>query len=179
MRYRLLTAILLVLTPAVLRAQAPVPDTGMAAVGGEAGAFVPSEDHLEPGLALEGTFEYYLSPRLGLRLGFGWTEPDFDFGNDSLRYLRFPLDMVYNWEGGELHPFVGGGIAAYLLHVRPPGRRGYDSESKLGATIFGGIEIFNTRTVAIKGEARYHIVPEIGSIDPSGLSVTVGLKRYF
>jgi hypothetical protein len=179
MRLGTLIVALLILTPVDGRAQPRVPDTGMMAVGAEAGAFVPAESLLQSGFALEGTFEYYLNPRASLRLGLGWTEPDFNVGNDSLRYVRIPFDLVYNWEGGAIHPFVGAGLAAYRLQFRPTGRRGGDSESKLGATFFGGIEIFNTRTVSIKGEARYHLVPDIRGFTPNGLAVTIGIKKYF
>lgn len=178
MRVCTLVAALLTFVPATSRAQAFVPDTGMIAVGAEGGAFVPSEDFLEPGLTLEGSFEYYLGPRASLRLGLGWTDLGFDSGNDSLRYIRIPFDLVYNWEGGTLHPFVGAGIGAYLLQFRPPGRRGGD-ESKLGATLFGGIELFNSRTLSIKGEGRYHLVRELRGFSANGLSVTVGIKKYF
>jgi hypothetical protein len=56
-------------------------------------------------LTLEGFFEYYLTPRTSIRTGLGYSNPEFDREDeDSLRYIRIPLDVVYNWEGGKVHP---------------------------------------------------------------------------
>lgn len=38
--------------------------------------------------------------------------------------------------------------------------------TKLGGTIFGGVEFFTSKTFAVKGEARYH-------------ALTIGVKSYF
>ena len=54
-----------------------------------------------------------------------------------------------------------------------------DSETKFGGTIFGGVEYFTSNTVSLKGEARYHLVANSGAYNPDGLSLTIGLKKYF
>jgi hypothetical protein len=36
-----------------------------------------------------------------------------------------------------------------------------------------------SRTVALKGEGRYHAVADIARVDPSGTTLTVGFKTYF
>jgi hypothetical protein len=133
-------------------------------------------------LTLEGFFEYYLTPRTSIRTGLGYSNPEFDREDeDSLRYIRIPLDVVYNREGGKVHPFVGAGIGAYFLQFKDNGRNVGDSEDKLGATLLGGIEYFTSRTVSIKGELRYHIVSDIlnGSLNPDGAAITIGLKKSF
>ena len=33
--------------------------------------------------------------------------------------------------------------------------------------------------VAVKAEARYHLIANRGDLNPDGLAVTIGLKKYF
>ena len=161
-------------------AQGRVPATDSGAIGGDVGVIVPRSDALSSGPVLEGFFEYYFSPRTSLRLGLGWADPSFDRDDeDSLRTLRVPIDLVYNWEGGTVHPFVGAGIGIYFLQRKENGESFGDSETKLGATLFGGAELFTGRTVSVKGEARYHLVGDVFGLNPGGLAVTIGLKKYF
>ena len=62
---------------------------------------MPRESVLGPGLALEGFYEYYLTPRNSVRMGVGWARPTFDGeSSGSLRYVRVALDTVYNREAG-------------------------------------------------------------------------------
>lgn len=82
-------------------------------------------------------------------------------------------------KGAPSTPFVGAGVATYFLQRRNAGDNFGDSESKLGGTLFGGIEIFTSPTVAFKAEARYHLVPRTFGLDPDGFALTVGLKKYF
>jgi opacity protein-like surface antigen len=183
-RFIAITVLLLTL-PAVADAQGRrsrgrTPHEGSAAVGGDIGVFLPSEDVLDSGLALEGFYEYYLTPRTSIRIGLGWANPDFDGDSDAhLRYVRVPLDVVYNWEGGKVHPFVGAGLGIYFLQFRNNGHDVGDSETKLGATLLGGVELFTSRTVSVKGELRYHIVSDIDTFNPDGAAVSIGLKKYF
>lgn len=171
---------LLLTLPAFAAAQGRTPREGSAAIGGDIGVFLPAEEALDSGLALEGFYEYYLTPRTSIRTGLGWANPKFEREDeDSLRYVRVPLDVVYNWEGGAIHPFVGAGLGIYFLQFKDNGRNSGDSETKLGATVFGGIEFFTSRTVSVKGELRYHIISNIGSFNPDGAAVTIGLKKYF
>jgi opacity protein-like surface antigen len=86
---------------------------------------------------------------------------------------------VHNWEGGAVHPFVGAGLGTYFLQFRDNGNNVGDSETKVGGTVLGGAEFFTSDTFAVKGEARYHIVSKVNGFNPSGLSLTVGVKSYF
>ena len=98
-------------------------------------------------------YEYYVTPRVSLRTGFGWANPSYKGGAlDSLRQVPLRLDVNYNWEGGRWHPFVGTGV---------------------------GVEYFFARNATIKGEARYHAITDTRAQDPSGLVMTIGLKTYF
>lgn len=179
MKNFILTATLAIL-PAAAWAQGRVPATGSGAIGGDIGIFLPSEDQLTSAPSLEGFYEYYFAPRTSIRMGLGWTDPEFDRDpNASIRQVRIALDGVYNWEGGTIHPFAGGGIGVYFLQLRDRGDNVGDSESKIGATVFGGVEAFLNRTLAVKGEARYHLVKNAGRLDPDGLAFSVGLKKYF
>lgn len=171
-------SVLLLTLPATALAQR-VPHTDSAAVGGDVGVFIPRDDALKWGPALEGFYEYYFTPRTSVRIGLGWAEPKFDpFDDDSVRYLRVPVDVVYNWEGGTVHPFVGGGLGIYFLQRKHSGSNVGESETRLGGTLFGGVELFTSDTVSFKLEGRYHVVRR-ASVEPDGLALTVGVKKYF
>jgi hypothetical protein len=164
-------------------AQGRTPRTDSAAVGVDVGVFRPSDDVLEPSLSLDGFYEYYMSPRTSLRLGAGWTEPEYDPDpNETLRYIRVGGDLIHNWEGGAIHPFVGAGLGIYILQPRLNGNDRADSESKLGGVLLGGLEFFTSNTVAVKAEASYHLISNVdvfGPRNPDGLKLTIGLKKYF
>jgi hypothetical protein len=171
-------AIALAVAPSIAHAQTPQTDS--AAIGGDVGIFIPRSDILDNGLNLEGFYEYYLSPRTSVRLGLGWINPKFEFNDDaSLRYIRVAGDLVRNWEGGNVHPFVGGGLGIYFLQEEIDGDDIGDSETKFGGTLFGGAEFFLDNTTTIKAEARYHLIQNINGLNPDGLALTIGLKKYF
>ena len=168
--------------PSAAAAQARMPHEGASAVGGEVGVFLPREDALKSGAVLEGFFEHYLSARDSVRVGVGWMDPKWEpEDSDSLRQIRIGADLVHNWEGGAVHPYVGAGLGAYFLQFRDNGQNLGDSETKFGGNVFGGVEYFTSRTFAVKGEVRYHIVPKVNvfGLNPSGLSLTFGVKSYF
>src|SRR5260221_10194508 len=153
------------------------PAEGSVAVGGDVGAFIPSDDALSPSVALEGHAEFYLAPRVSVRFGVDWTDPPFDRDSgDSLQQVRLGADLIYNWEGGKIHPFVGAGVAAHLLQQKDGGRDFGESESKPGGAVLGGVEYFFTRTATMKVEGRYQFVGDtrLGH-DPSGFLLLVGL----
>lgn len=168
------------LIPTAVFAQRRVPATDSGAVIGEVGLFLPKSDLLDTGPVLEGAYEYYFTPRGSLRLGLGWANPSFSGREDeSLRTIRVAVDGVYNWERGAVHPFAGAGIGIYFLQPKRNGENAGDSETKTGLTLFGGAEFFTTRTVSVKAEGRYHVVADAFGIDPDGLALTIGLKKYF
>ena len=161
-------------------AQRRVPHANSSAVGGEVGVFLPKQDGMTTGPAIEGFYEQYLTARDSIRLGAGWANPKVDREDtDSMRQVRIAFDIVHNWEGGAIHPFAGAGLGAYFLQARDNGNNAGESDHKLGGTIFGGVEYFTSNTFSVKGEARYHAVMKSNGYDPSGLMLTVGVKRYF
>jgi opacity protein-like surface antigen len=176
---RCMVAMCVLALPATAWAQR-TPSAGSGAIGGDVGVFMPAEDQLSPGLALEGFYEYYLTARTSVRTGLGWANPNFDREDeDSLRHFRVALDVAYNWEGGTVHPFVGAGIGIYFLQLKDNGESFGDSESKFGTTLFGGVEYFTSNTLSVKGELRYHIVSDALSLNPDGATISIGLKKYF
>lgn len=178
----LICGLALCLIPASAAAQPRMPHAGASAVGGDVGIVLPQADALSTGPVLEGFYEYYFTARESLRVGVGWLNPKWDAEeSDSLRQIRIAGDLVRNWEGGAVHPFVGAGLGMYILQFRDNGENLGDSESKFGGSIFGGVEFFTSDTFAVKGEARYHIVSRSDRFDvnPSGLALTIGVKSYF
>ena len=184
MRRRVLGVLILgscISLPAVAAAQERAPHAGSTAVGIDAGAFIPASDQLDNALVINALLEYYLTPRVSLRTDFGLTDPGFAReSTDSLRQIPLRLDVNYNWEGGKWHPFVGAGVGAYFLQEKDNGQAFGESETKPGFNLGGGVEYFTGRTVALKGEARYHMIGNTrGGQDPSGFVLTGGLKKYW
>jgi hypothetical protein len=161
-------------------AQRRVPHEGSSALGGDVGIFLPKQDGMETGPVVEGFFEHYVDARDSVRIGVGWTNPEFEReSSDSMRQVRIGVDLVHNWEGGAIHPFVGAGLGAYFLQLKDNGRSLGESETKLGGALFAGLEFFTSNTFAVKGEARYHVVSKANGYNPSGLALTIGAKTYF
>jgi opacity protein-like surface antigen len=166
--------------PGFAAAQERVPHEGSSAIGIDVGAFMPSQDNLDPSFLTGITYEYYVTPRVSLRTDFGWANPRFDGSRDSLRQIPLRADVNYNWERGKWHPFAGAGIGAYFLQHKSNDASFGDSETKTGFNFGGGIEYFFNRNAAWKFEGRYHAVGESQfGHDPSGLALTAGVKRYF
>jgi opacity protein-like surface antigen len=183
MRYLLCTAAVFALVPAAARAQ-QVPHAGQVAAGGEIGVYVPTDEPLSPGYTWGGLIEFYATPRIGIRGTVMTMSNEYD-GRDDVEedQTRFGVDFVYNWEFGRVHPFAGGGIGMHLLRLdREDADAGDEDNTEFSVQGLGGIEFFLNRAWTVKTEARYQWVgtpDKRGSIDPDGLSLTIGLKRYF
>ena len=167
------------IVPVAATAQGRVPHSESSSVGLDVGAFMPSGDRLDNAPAISGFYEYYVTPRVSLRPSLGWSDSNLAGSADSLRQVPVRLDLNYNWEGGKWHPFVGTGVGVYIMQLRHDGQSVGDSQNKLGLNVGGGVEYFVHRTVALKGEGRYHAIQDFPGIDPSGLVLSVGLKTYF
>lgn len=168
------------MVPAIAHAQQRMPHSNAGAIAGEIGVFPPQQDGMTSGLDVAGTFEHYMTSRNSLRLAVELAEPRVAREtSDSTRMIRVGGDLVHNWEGGKVHPFVGAGLGAYFLQARDNGHSIGDTATRFGGDILGGVEVFTTKTFAIKGEARYHIVQNWNGYNPNGLALTVGVKGYF
>ncbi|MEX2273211.1 MAG: outer membrane beta-barrel protein [Vicinamibacterales bacterium] len=175
-----LTLAAVLINAAPVFAQARVPDSQMMAVGVDAGILFPG-DQLEPGPIVNGLWEYYLTPRVGVRTTLGWANPAFERNEeDSQRQIKLALDLLYNWEYGKVHPFVSGGAGVWFLQPKENGENFGESENKSGLTFGAGIDYFVTRTAALKFEGRYDwVAVDDGRPDPSGISLTAGVKKFF
>jgi len=177
---RLILGIGVLITPTTAHAQARMPHRTADAIVGEIGVFPPRQDGMTNGLDVAGHFEHYMTARDSLRLGLEFAEPRVERETtDSTRMIRVGGDLLHNWEGGKIHPFVGAGLGAYFLQARDNGQRASDTATRFGGDILGGVEVFTSKTFSIKGEARYHVVTKWNGYDPSGLALTIGAKGYF
>jgi hypothetical protein len=66
---------LLAAMPATALAQGRVPATDSGAIGVDVGIFLARDADLNNGLAVEGFYEYYFTPRMSVRTGLGWANP--------------------------------------------------------------------------------------------------------
>lgn len=170
-------AALMLLFPLTSAAQ---PRDGQVALGGDIGLFFPSDDQLDGALFGGAFVELYPTPRLGVRPSLFVSAPEYERGTDeNERQTRLGVDVIYNWEGGRVHPFVGGGLGAHFLQFTDNGESIGDSSTKLGFAALGGLEYFLNRAWTFKGEGRYQWVDDRPGLNPDGFVLSIGLKRYF
>jgi hypothetical protein len=179
-RFAALTLAALLGAAAPAAAQSRVPDSQMMALGADVGILFPGEQ-LEPGPVVSALWEYYLTPRTGIRTTLGWANPAFERNEeDSQRQIKLALDLLYNWEYGKVHPFVSGGAGVWFLQEKDNGNNFGESEHKGGLTFGAGLDYFVARTAALKFEGRYDwVAVDDGRPNPSGISLTVGVKKFF
>src|SRR5436190_9451468 len=166
--------------PATTAAQERMPHAGAGALSGEVSVFLPQQSGMTTGPELGGYYEYYLTARNSLRLGVDWANPKQEADpNARTRQIRVGVDLIHNWEGGAVHPFVGAGLGTYFLQPRLNGANLGESATKVGGTLIGGVEFFTSDTFAVRTEARYNVVQKSGPYNASGLSLAIGVKTYF
>lgn len=165
------------LLPTIAGAQ---PRTGQVAAGADIGMFVPSDEQLQSGLMADGFVEFYATPRLGIRPIVTAIRSGYDrFDDDDERQLRVGVDVIYNWEGGRVHPFVGGGFGMHFLRFYRDGNNEGPNDTNFGTNVLGGLEFFMNRAWVVKLEGRYQWVQDRPNLDPDGFAALIGLKRYF
>jgi opacity protein-like surface antigen len=179
-RHSFFSCLAIVSTLALPAMAAAQPNAGQAAAGAEIGLFMPADDQLSTGIVGGGFLEFYATRRVGIRFSVmairnGYDRPD----DDDERQLRFGGDVIYNWEGGKIHPFLGGGIGVHLLRFYRDGDNQGDNDTKIGGQVLGGLEYFLNRAWTVKGEGRYQWIEDRPTLNPDGLSLTIGIKRYF
>lgn len=169
----------LLLVPVAASAQ-PVPTAGQVAAGAELGVFPHADPRLSPGIVGGGLLEVYATPRIGVRGTVTAIRNGYDrLDGDDERQLRLGLDVIYNWERGAIHPFVGGGVGMHFLRFHRDGRNEGPNDTAFGTQVLGGLEFFLNRAWTLKGEGRYQWVGDRPNLNPDGLALTVGVKRYF
>jgi hypothetical protein len=177
-----LLALLIGVSP--LLAQRRAPDTGMVGVGVSAGVDIPSAAALDKGLDLAANIEGYLTPRVSVRgqLGGAWWDIVGQRFTGTVKPLYVDGNIVYNWEGGAVHPYVTAGIGMYRFRFEQAGLEG--SDTKAGFNFGGGVEYFFTPRATVTGEALYHKVdafatPVTAFGDGSFWRIAMGMKTYF
>lgn len=161
-------------------AQGRKPATGTFAAGADVGVFVPRDD-LGTTVTVDAFGEYYVTPRVSIRGALGWADPELpDPHRVDLRQARLTFNVLYNWERVAWHPFVTAGLGAYFVQLNSAGVAPFGSDTKAGLNLGGGLEYFPSSSLSIKGEAAYHVVGHNDlDLNPSGLALTIGLKKYF
>lgn len=167
------------------RNRGAVPAPGMLGIGGSIGAAPPSEPSFTNGLALTGNVEGYLTRRVSIRGqvdGAFWDITGRGF-TGNVRPMAFDGNVVYNFEGGRIHPFVTGGVGLYHYHFNENPIEG--SSDKFGVDFGGGLEYFVHRHTTATAEFLYHDVnspvhsPATNFNNSNYWTVTFGLKQYF
>jgi Outer membrane protein beta-barrel domain len=171
----ILLLVFVVAAPAL--AQRRAPSTGMVGIGASVGAALPTEDNLENGLELAGNVEGYLTPRVSIRAQLGTAWLDFGDGRTA-RPLFVDGNIVYNWEGGQWHPYVTGGVGYYRYAVKDG-----PNDNNAGFDLGAGFEYFFTRRSTLTAELLYHkvgdvIAPPLEISDGSFWTVAIGAKTY-
>jgi opacity protein-like surface antigen len=154
------------------------PAAGTFAAGADVGVFVPRHD-LESTISVDVFGAFNLLDRVSVRLLVGYADANRPDSETSLVQTRATASVQYNWEAQEWHPFVLGGVGAYVLMTNSGTRNG-PATTKLGVHLGAGIEYFARPNVAVIVEGTYHFVGRTtGGILPSGVVWMAGLKRYF
>jgi hypothetical protein len=182
MRQRLvfcLFAAVVLALPVTGAAQHREPHAGSAAVGAGVGVYVPGSE-FHAGFTPEGFAEFYVTGRLSLRALGGWTTPSLDDNTGEMRQVRGTFSVIYNWEAELWHPFVVVGGGLYRVQPRAQGENSGPVRTRGGGHVGIGVEYFAQPSVTFKFEATYSVVQQ-GDLpfNPSGLSLTAGLKKYF
>jgi hypothetical protein len=154
-------------------APAPARD-GRWAAGGDLGwAF--AIDDADGGFLIDGFFEFRQHPNLswrGMLLATSGKVED-DGGRDrdvDLRVLNG--DVVYQWPGRRVNPFVAAGIGAYRYHWQ-----GGSNYLKFGVNVAGGVNIPVADRLDVKIEGSLHGTN--ASDFDSLFLVSVGLRYRF
>jgi opacity protein-like surface antigen len=152
-----------------------------AAVGLEAGAWVPHHAEFDVAPFFEGFFEYHPDRHLMIRPALGWAEASHTGQRvDAVRLATLRVDVNYIWNATPWRPFAGAGIGAYFMQAKRDGVSFGESETKPGLSLGGGVEYVFHRAVGLRGEVRYHeILRTFTGLDPSGLTLTGGIVAYF
>ena len=164
---------------------ARIPAAGSLAIGGSLGAALPRDPSLDKGLDVAGTIEGYLTPRVSVRgqLGAAWWDITGRRFTGTVKPLYLDGNLVYNWEGGAVHPYVTAGVGMYRYGSNESGAADA-SETTAGFNVGGGLEYFFTRDATITGEALYHKVGAFNTPltvfnDGSFWTLSIGVKKYF
>ena len=148
------------------------------AVSGDVGLLIPREQQLSAGVTVDAALEVYPTSRIAIRSLLGLSRSGADGSPETLSLVRVGTDVIYNWEGGRIHPFAGGGLGLQVLRLY----FGEDPEfeqPQLATNVLGGVEVFVDAAWAVKVEGRYVSIKGRSFRPASALGAMIGLKRYF
>jgi hypothetical protein len=183
MRLRLLSTTTLLVTVALAAsagAQQREPAPGTLAVGADAG-FVVTDDVFHVGFTPSAFAEFYLTPRVSIRALGGWSRNQFAAHDDwYLEQFRAAANVTYNWEAELWHPFVTGGVSWHRPRTMVDDGLSSEWSSQAGFNGGFGVEYFVRPKVTFKVEGTYYWVNKDEPLpDPSGLVLSIGMKKYF
>ena len=117
--------------------------------------------------------EYFCTPHVSWRATLAATEfdgPDIQgLGGDDVDVRSLSANILYQWEGGHVHPFVTGGVGLYQYDSSL-----YDSVLKGGLNGGGGMNFYLSDHFAIKAEVLIQVT---NAREPdSFLTGTVGAR---
>ena len=168
----LILAISLAILPASAAGDGPVHGKGTWAAGGDLGFAEPiGAEELDTSLVIEGYGEYFQTPQLSYRGMLSFLSFDGP-GKSGVGIVPITGNVVYQWEGKSVFPFVTGGLGLYFY--RPD--RG-DSDMEFGVNFGGGANFFFTKTVALKLEGLFH--GTTGKEPDSFFAGTAGVRFLF
>ena len=176
------------LAAAPVQAQRHAPDPGTLTAGASLNVDVPADDSFTKSLALSGSVEAAVTPRVAVRAQVGvawWNLEPLQGLVGSVHPLHVAGNIVYRWETGASHPYVTGGAGVYRYAVeRVVSSRSTvrASQTHAGLNVGGGFEFFETRRSAVTAEVLYHRVPDFGSplafTNGSFWSFAIGMNAY-
>lgn len=182
MRLRYLVPLFMLVTvslPATAEAQTREPHALSLALGGDVGFFVPDEE-FHTGFTPAVYGEFYLLPRISVRLLAAWSRNEFIDQQDLfLEQFRESLNVVWNWDADLWHPFVTGGVSAHTVRVYRDDVLNSGWSSEIGYNLGVGVEYFARPKLSIKAEGTYYMVSEDLPKESSGFALSIGFKRYF
>ena len=166
-------------------ARGAVPARGMVAIGGSVGAAPSLEASFTNGFDLTGNIEGYLTRRVSIRaqVGGAWWDITGRGFSGTVKPVAFDGNVVCNFEGGRIHPYVTGGVGLY--HYRFAETPTTGSADKPGTNVGGGVEYFVHRHATITGEVLFHATaqplqsPVTTYNNTRYWTVTAGMKKYF
>jgi len=132
------------------------PPAGTWAGGFDAGFANPlGDDDFDAEPTFDAYLEYFSTPHVSWRGMLAFTAfdgPDVPgLGNDDLDITSLNANVLYQWEGGTVHPFVTGGVGVYNYDSDLGG-----SDLEPGLNAGGGLNFYTSDNFAIKVEALLH-----------------------
>ncbi len=170
----ILASALAVGCPMLARAQAQrMPREGGLSVWGTGGFVSPSEGAFSSAFGVSGGIDYFFTRALSIGVAAGGWRTSTDLGSHA-NELYFDAVGTYNWEMGQFHPFVQGGLGLYREDF--PAR---SASTKFGGFAGGGLDVFVSRTWALEGAARYHAAESTSGLEGNFFEALAGVKVYF